>query len=149
MQRLKLILLAIVLEVTYTKVSRRAVFRVLTIYMLVALCFGVYQFKTNNPSRAIEAAELIGAAVGIALFTFVAAGILPLIGWALCRFRERNTMVPLLLWLVFGVILAALEHSGSRMEHEAKLRNSRTSATPAWNAGDTAGSQNSTSPRGK
>src|ERR1700761_551855 len=124
MQRLKLILLAIVLELTHVKVSRRAVARVLTAYFFFALCFGVYQFKTDNPSRTVDTAALIGATIGIALFTFVAAGVIPLIVWALCRFRERNTMVPLLLWLVFGVTLAALEHSGSRMGREGKTRNS-------------------------
>src|ERR1700761_1534792 len=120
MQRFKLILFAIILELTFTKVSRRAVARVLTVYFFFAVCFGVYQFNIEYPSES-DTAKLIGGSIGLALVTFVPAGVIPLIIWALCRFRERNTVVPLLLWLVFGVTLAAFEHTGSRLDREAKL----------------------------
>ncbi len=93
--------------------SRNAVVFVILIYVVVALAFAAFLQLQGGVSSFDPTDELfywrtIGAAGGL----FILSGIIPVIVWALRRFRVQMAGVPLVLWAILLVILAALNALG-------------------------------------
>ena len=84
--------------------SRRAIWLVITVYLICALSFGFYE-ALLDPTWALNA-DTLGrvAGGGFAIFTF--AGVLPVIGWAFVKFRSNRAAAPMILWLMIGVGMA-------------------------------------------
>lgn len=85
---------------------------VLALYLLATLVFGLFSVMQYPPLGAQSPATIFGFALFRAVGVFVAAGILPVIGWAFVRFRTRYAKYPLLAWPVIGVTLVGLYYAG-------------------------------------
>jgi hypothetical protein len=82
--------------------SRKTTFLLAGLYFIAALAFGVFHAVTNPFVSNLNPAWAIGGA----LLLFGGAGLLPVLGWALCRFKPAYAMWPLLSWAFFGIVLA-------------------------------------------
>jgi hypothetical protein len=100
--------------------SRKAILLVLALYFLAAAAFSVFHVATNPFLSGLNAAA-VSKAVGGAIVLFGGAGLLPLAGWALYRFRSRYAMWPMLSWAFIGIALAYFFEIGVRLEREVQI----------------------------
>src|ERR1019366_9764928 len=69
--------------------SRKAILLSVGLYFLAAVAFGVFRVVTNPFLSGLNAAA-VGNAVGGALLLYGGAGLLPVLGWALYRFKRSE-----------------------------------------------------------
>jgi hypothetical protein len=100
--------------------SRKTVFLLAGLYFLAALAFGVFHVVTN-PFLSEVNSTAIGKAVGGALLLYGGAGLLPVLGWALYRFRPLYAMWPMLSWAFLGIVLAYFFEIGVRLERDVQI----------------------------
>ena len=100
--------------------SRKAILLLAALYFLAALAFSVFHVLTNPflPDLNVPAA---GKVAGGAVLLFGGAGLLPLLGWALYRFKRRYAMWPMLSWAFLGIALAYSFEIGVRLEREVQI----------------------------
>ena len=100
--------------------SRKTVLLLATLYFLTALAFSVFHVLTNPflPGLNVPAA---GKAAGGAVLLFGGAGLLPLLGWALYRFKSQYAIWPMLSWAFIGIALAYSFEIGVRLQREVQI----------------------------
>ena len=77
--------------------SRKTILLLAGLYFLAAVAFSVFHVVTN-PFLSELNFTAIAKAVGGALLLYGGAGLLPVLGWALYRFRPLYAMWPMLSW---------------------------------------------------
>jgi hypothetical protein len=102
------------------KMSRKSIGILLGIYFLSALAFTVFR-AFSNPFFARLDAPILGKAIGGALLLYVGAGLLPLLGWALYRFRPQYAWRTLASWAFIGIALAYFIEVGARLERDVQV----------------------------
>jgi hypothetical protein len=102
------------------KMSRKTILLLVGLYLLAALAFGVFHVVTNPFFAGLNAAA-VGKAVGGALLLFGGAGLLPVLGWALYRFKPPYAMWPMLSWAFIGIALAYFFEIGVRLERNVQI----------------------------
>jgi hypothetical protein len=100
--------------------SRKAILLLLALYFVAAAAFSVIHVATNPFLPSLNTAA-VSKAVGGAVVLFGGAGLLPLAGWALYRFRPRYAMWPMLSWAFIGIALAYFFEIGVRLEREVQI----------------------------
>ena len=91
--------------------SRRTILLLAGLYFVAAVAFSIFHVATNPFSSGLNTAA-IGKGVG-ALLLFGGAGLLPILGWALYRFKPQYAMWPILSWAFLGIALAYFFEIGS------------------------------------
>ena len=99
--------------------SRIAVAATFIGYFFAALAFAAFmQAEKPFPSLStVTIAEAIGAAASI----YVISAILPMIIWALFRFRSMDARGPMILWGCLGIVVCYFNYLGARSSQEGKL----------------------------
>jgi hypothetical protein len=100
--------------------SRKTVFLLAGLYFLAAVAFGVFHVVTNPFSSGLNSTA-IGKAVAGALLLYGGAGLLPVLGWALYRFRPLYATWPMLSWAFLGIVLAYFFEIGVRLERDVQI----------------------------
>jgi len=100
--------------------SRKTIFLLAGLYFIAALAFSVFDVATNPFLSSLNSSAL-GRAIGGALLLFGGAGLLPVLGWALYRFKPAYAMWPMLSWAFIGVILAYSFEIGVRVERDVQI----------------------------
>jgi hypothetical protein len=100
--------------------SRKTVLLLATLYFLAALAFSVFHVLTN-PFLSDLKATAAGKAVAGAVLLYGGAGLLPLIGWGLYRFKPQYAMWPMLSWAFIGIALAYSFEIGVRLQREVQI----------------------------
>jgi hypothetical protein len=100
--------------------SRRTIFLLAGLYFVAAVAFSVFHVATNPFSSGLNAAA-ISKSVGGALLLFGGAGLLPVLGWALYRFKPQYAMWPILSWAFLGIALAYFFEIGVRLERDVQI----------------------------
>jgi hypothetical protein len=100
--------------------SRKTVSLLATLYFLAAMAFSVFHGLTNPflPDLNVPAA---GKAAGGAVLLFGGVGLLPLLGWALYRFKSQYAIWPMLSWAFIGIALAYSFEIGVRLQREVRI----------------------------
>ena len=100
--------------------SRKTVLLLATLYFLTALAFSVFHVLTNPflPDLNVPTA---GKAAGGAVLLFGGAGLLPLLGWALYRFKSQYAIWPMLSWAFIGIALAYSFEIGVRLQRDVQI----------------------------
>jgi hypothetical protein len=100
--------------------SRKTILLLAGLYFLAAVAFSVFHVVTNPFLSELNSAA-IAKAVGGALLLYGGAGLLPVLGWALYRFRPLYAMWPMLSWAFLGIVLAYFFEIGVRLEHDVQI----------------------------
>lgn len=100
--------------------SRKTVLLLATLYFLAALAFSVFHVLTN-PFLSDLKAPAVGKAVAGAVLLYGGAGLLPLIGWGLYRFKPQYAVWPMLSWAFIGIALAYSFEIGVRLQREVQI----------------------------
>ncbi len=100
--------------------SRKTILLLAGSYFLVASAFSVFHVLTN-PFLPDLKAPAAGEAVGGAILLYGGTGLLPLLGWALYRFKPQYATWPMLSWGVIGIALAYSFEIGVRLEREVQI----------------------------
>jgi hypothetical protein len=100
--------------------SRKTVLLLATLYFLAALAFSVFHVLTN-PFLSDLSAPASGKAVAGAVLLYGGAGLLPLIGWGLYRFKPQYAIWPMLSWAFIGIALAYSFEIGVRLQREVQI----------------------------
>ena len=100
--------------------SQKTILLLLGLYFLAAAAFSVFHVATNPFLPGLNAAA-VSKAVGGALLLFGGAGLLPVAGWALYRFKSRYAMWPMLSWAFMGIALAYFFEIGVRLERDVQI----------------------------
>jgi hypothetical protein len=100
--------------------SRKTILLLLGLYFLAAAAFSVFHVATNPFLPALNAAA-VSKALGGAVVLLGGAGLLPLAGWGLYRFRSRYAMWPMLSWAFIGIALAYFFEIGVRLERDVQI----------------------------
>jgi hypothetical protein len=100
--------------------SRKSIGTLLGIYFLFALAFALFRVF-SNPFFARLDAPTVGEAIGGALLLFLGAGLLPLLGWALYRFRLQYAWRMLVSWAFIGIASAYFFEVGARLERDVQV----------------------------
>lgn len=78
--------------------------------ILGGVIFAIVSIEPARPMTAYNTGEYFGAA----LFLIVGAGILPMIWWAIVRFRYDRSFGPLMLWIFLELALGYMSYMGSQ-----------------------------------
>jgi hypothetical protein len=100
--------------------SRKAILLSVGLYFLAAVAFSFFRVVSNPFLSGLNAAA-VGNAVGGALLLYGGAGLLPVLGWALYRFKTRYAMWPMLSWAFIGIALAYFIEIGVRLERDVQI----------------------------
>jgi hypothetical protein len=100
--------------------SRKSIGILLGIYFLVALAFTLFR-AFSNPFFARLDGSTFGEAIGGALLLFLGAGLLPLLRWALDRFRPQYAWRTLASWAFIGIATAYFIEVGARLERDVQV----------------------------
>lgn len=100
--------------------SRKTVLLLATLYFLAALAFSVFHALTN-PFLSDLNVPASGKAVAGAVLLYGGAGLLPLIGWGLYRFKSQYAIWPMLSWAFIGIALAYSFEIGVRLQREVQI----------------------------
>jgi hypothetical protein len=100
--------------------SRRITWLLASFYFFAALGFSVFHVITNPFLAGLNAAAVSRAFAG-ALLLYGGAGLLPVLGWALYRFRSRYAAVVMLSWAFIGITLAYFFEIGVRLERDVQI----------------------------
>ena len=100
--------------------SRRIILFLVGFYFLAALAFSIFHVMTN-PFLSVPDAAAVSKAVGGALELYAGAGLLPILGWALHRFKPQYAVWPMLSWAFIGIVLAYFVEIGMRLERDVQV----------------------------
>jgi hypothetical protein len=100
--------------------SRKTILLLAVLYFLAAVAFSVFHVVTNPFLSELNSAA-IGKAVGGAILLYGGAGLLPVLGWALYRFRPLYAVWPMLSWAFLGIVLAYFFEIGVRLERDVQI----------------------------
>jgi hypothetical protein len=100
--------------------SRKTVFLLAGLYFLAAVAFSVFHVVTN-PFLSDLNSTAVSKALGGALLLYSGAGLLPVLGWALYRFRPSYAVWPMLSWAFLGIVLAYFFEIGVRLERDVQI----------------------------
>jgi hypothetical protein len=100
--------------------SRKSIGILLGIYFISALAFALFRVFSNPFFARLDALTL-GEAIGGALLLFLGAGLLPLLGWALYRFRPQYAWRMLASWAFIGIATAYFFEVGARLERDVQV----------------------------
>ena len=100
--------------------SRKTILLLAGLYFLAAVAFSVFHVVTNPFLSELNSAA-ISKAVGGALLLYGGAGLLPVLGWALYRFRPLYATWPMLSWAFLGIVLAYFFEIGVRLERDVQI----------------------------
>ena len=100
--------------------SQKSIGILLGIYFLAALAFTLFRVF-SNPFFARLDGSTFGEAIGGALLLFLGAGLLPLLRWALDRFRPQYAWRTLASWAFFGIATAYFIEVGARLERDVQV----------------------------
>jgi hypothetical protein len=100
--------------------SRRTILLLVGLYFVAALAFSIFHVAANPFLPAIDASA-VSKAVGGAFLLYGGAGLLPLLSWALYRFKSRYAMWPMLAWAFIGITLAYSFEIGVRLERNVQI----------------------------
>jgi hypothetical protein len=100
--------------------SRPAVAITLVSYLLIAVAFAAFM-ESNNPTPSIFLTGRIARVVGFALTFYALAGALPLLIWAIFRFKAARAQGPIVLWGVIGAILLYLNYLGETASRKRQI----------------------------
>jgi hypothetical protein len=100
--------------------SRKTILLLAGLYFLAAVAFSVFHVVTNPFLSDLNSAA-IGKAVGGAILLYGGAGLLPVLGWALYRFRPLYAVWPMLSWAFLGIVLAYFFEIGVRLERDVQI----------------------------
>ena len=109
--------------------TRKSIVITSVVYLLAALAFGAFieltePFPYNGShAQAEHIAEIVGGGVG----TYVVAGVLPMIAWAVMRFRAEKAAGPFFAWGILGVVFMALSAAGIFHDRNLKITQTATS----------------------
>jgi hypothetical protein len=96
--------------------SKIAIVKCFLFYFLIAFAFGLYeatrQFTAFNFGDKVYVTIFIGAAIGRAASIYLISGIIPMIAWAILRFRSQSAGWPLFAWAVLGIAMIGLNLFG-------------------------------------
>jgi hypothetical protein len=101
--------------------SRKSIWLLVCLYFVAATIFSAFEFIEGHPFWTFDGA-FVGTVIGGGLFFFAGGGILPMLGWAITRFRASQAAAPLVFWLLIGCGLAYVSDYGSRFDRNAKLQ---------------------------
>lgn len=99
--------------------SRSTIWLLCFYYLVAGLLFGAFE-AWQDPLWTVSGAS-IGATVGTGISIFLIAGIVPMIGWAIVRFRAERATVPFVLWAVLGCAMAYAMHVGDAFDRLQKI----------------------------
>jgi hypothetical protein len=102
------------------KMSRKSIGILLGVYFLCALAFALFRVF-SNPFFVRLDAPTVAEAIGGALLLFLGAGLLPVLGWALYRFRPRYARRILASWALIGIAMAYCFEVGARLERDVQV----------------------------
>ena len=100
--------------------SRKSIGILFGIYFLAALAFTLFRVF-SNPFFARLDGPTFGEAIGGALLLFLGAGLLPLLRWALDRFRPQYAWRTLASWAFIGIATAFFIEVGARLERDVQV----------------------------
>jgi hypothetical protein len=100
--------------------SRKSIGILLGIYFLLALAFALFRVFSNPFFARLDLPTLVEA-IGGALLLFLGAGLLPLLGWALYRFRPKYAWRMLVSWAFIGIATAYFFEVGARLERDVQV----------------------------
>jgi hypothetical protein len=100
--------------------SRSAIAIAFVAYFAAALAFAALM-ETSNPAPSIFMTARIAGTMGGALAEFVLAGILPLLVWAIFRFKPDRARGPMVLWGLLGAVLLYLTYSGETASRKEQI----------------------------
>ena len=100
--------------------SRKSIGILFGIYFLAALAFTLFRVF-SNPFFAQLDGPTFGEAIGGALLLFLGAGLLPLLRWALDRFRPQYAWRTLASWAFIGIATAFFIEVGARLERDVQV----------------------------
>jgi hypothetical protein len=98
--------------------SHSKIWLVVCLYFVMAIAFSAFESFEDHPFSAYS----VGWVTSSGLIYFTGGAVLPMIVWALARFRAEHAAAPLVLWLLIGSGLAFLSDYGARFERNAKLQ---------------------------
>jgi hypothetical protein len=99
--------------------TRRTVGLFFFVYFVAAVGFATLE-TMQDPFWSAGAGE-IGRIAGAALTIYVLGAILPMIGWAIMRFKASSAAGPLFFWLLISGVLAYFSYEGTAAERRLKL----------------------------
>jgi hypothetical protein len=103
--------------------TRKSIVIASVVYLVAALAFGAFiQLTKPFPYTGSYAqAALIGEIVGGGVGAYVTAGLLPMIAWAIMRFRAAKAAGPFIAWGILGVVYMALSATGISYERKEQI----------------------------
>ena len=101
--------------------SRKAIWVTLTVYLVVALAFALFMTLTEPFALSQHPADLSAKVVGMAASVLFLSGILPLLAWAIGRFRRQHAGTVLTIWAMLGIAVIYLNVTGSFYDRPAEV----------------------------
>jgi hypothetical protein len=123
------------------KMSRSTIANVLVGYFVVAFALAVF-LEWGEPTPYVDLAARSGVVIGHTLGWYALAGILPLLIWAVFRFRAEKARGPIGLWGIIGAVLIFLSCYGEMASRKERIAaafpmtglSAQARATPIVNA---------------
>lgn len=100
--------------------SRSTIATVLVGYFAVALVVAIL-LEWTEPTPYVSLAARSGTVIGRILAWFVAPGIIPLLIWAVFRFRAAKARPPIVLWGIIGAVVIFLTYVGEMASRKERF----------------------------
>src|SRR5271154_434477 len=100
--------------------SRKSIGILLAIYFLCASAFTLFRVF-SNPFFARLDLPTLAEAIGGTLLLFLGAGLIPLLGWTLYRFKPQYAWWTLASWAFIGIALAYVTEIAARLERDIQI----------------------------
>lgn len=100
--------------------SRSTIANVLVGYFVVAFALAVF-LEWGEPTPYVDLAARSGVVIGHTLGWYALAGILPLLIWAVFRFRAEKARGPIGLWGIIGAVLIFLSCYGEMASRKERI----------------------------
>jgi len=100
--------------------SQKVILLLLGFYLLASFAFSIFHVVTDPFYSGLNAAATSKAVVG-AFLLYGGSGLLPVLGWALYRFKSRYAIWPMLSWAFLGIALAYSFEIGVRLERDVQI----------------------------
>jgi hypothetical protein len=100
--------------------SRSAIAIVIVAYLAVALAFAAF-LESTNPGPSIFITARISGAIGNGLAPFALAAILPLLIWAVFRFKAARARGPIFAWGILEIFVLYLTYRGEMASRKDRI----------------------------